>query len=227
MIDAYCMKSGLPITDPNSGYKEQDPFVNRDPRMEASIGLPGKKYGTEILIPAKLAKAEGVTGIKIKKYADLSNPDKNNYGINTILVRYADILLMRAEALIESGNITLEVYDLINQIRQRVNMPKIENVEGTGLSQDKLRSIIRHERRVEFFGEGTRYADLMRWKDASAFHPTYGYNLDKLSDPTNPAKWVFERVKVMDRSFVDKGWVWPLPQDDLQNNQNLKQNPGY
>lgn len=227
MVDSYYMKNGLPITDPLSGYNEQDPFVNRDPRMEASIGLPGYMYGTSILIPNDLTRAEGVTGLKMKKYSDIFNSNKENSGLNTILMRYADVLLMRAEALIEAGNTGQEVYDLINQVRERVNMPKIEDVEGTGLSQDELRNILRHERRVEFFGEGTRYSDLLRWKDKNAFHDTYGYNLSKLSDPSDPSKWIFERVKVMERTYAERGWLWPIPQEELQNNENLSQNPYY
>ena len=143
-------------------------------------------------------------------------------------MRYTDVLLMRAEALIESGNTSQEVYDLMDQVRERVNMLKIEDVEGTSLSQEQLRQILRHERRVEFFMEGTRYSDILRWQEESAIHNTYGYDLSKLSDPNDPTKWIFEGVKVIDRSFnASKGWLWPIPQDELQNNENLTQNPGY
>lgn len=114
---------------------------------------------------------------------------KNNCAINTITMRYADILLIRAEALIESDNISQEVYDLINQVRQRVSMPKVEEVEGTGLDKEQLRQILRHERRVEFPIEGLRYADMYRWKDTSLVHDVYGYNRSKLSDPSNPSTW--------------------------------------
>ena len=143
-------------------------------------------------------------------------------------MRYADVLLMRAEALVESGNTGQDVYDLINQVRARVNMPKVESVEGAGLSKEKLRSIIRHERRVEFFEEGTGYADMLRWKDASLVHDVIGYNNSKLSDPSSPATWTFEQVKVATRVFdATKGWLWPIPQSEIQNNENLTQNPGY
>lgn len=226
IIDSYNMINGLSITDANSGYNAQDPYKNRDPRLAASIALPGSKMGSSrVMIPAT---DEVPTGVRPRKYADFDNTDRGNCGINTILMRYADILLMRAEALIESGSTSQEVYDLIDQVRNRVNMPSIESVEGTGLNQTQLRQILRHERRVEFFMEGLRYADILRWKDESLIHDVYGYNTSKLSDPSSPATWYFETARVATRAFDSKkGWLWPIPQDDIQNNENLVQNPGY
>lgn len=226
LINSYYMTNGLPITDANSGYKDQDPYKNRDPRLAASVILPGSAMGTgRTFIPSK---DQVLSGARPRKYADLNNTDRGNCAINTILMRYADILLMRAEALVESGSTAQDVYDLINQVRVRANMPKVENAEGTGLSKEKLRSIIRHERRVEFFEEGTRYADMLRWKDASLVHDVYGYKNSKLSDPSSPATWTFEQVKVATRVFdTKKGWLWPIPQSEIQNNENLTQNPGY
>ena len=68
-------------------------------------------------------------------------------GQDFIVLRYADVLLMRAEALVELNQLT-EVYTLVNQIRARVSMPTVAAAEGTGLSQTALRNIVRHERRV-------------------------------------------------------------------------------
>lgn len=225
LINSYYMKNGLPISDPNSGYNAQDPYLDRDPRLEASIVLPGSQMGSRTFIPAN---DEVASGARPRKYADLNNSDRDNCAINTITMRYADILLIRAEALIESDNISQQVYDLINQVRQRVNMPKVEEVEGTGLNKEQLRQILRHERRVEFPIEGLRYVDMYRWKDSSLVHDVYGYNRSKLSNPSNPSTWVFEEVKVATRTFDPaKGWLWPIPQTERQNNENLSQNPGY
>jgi len=225
IINDYYMTNGLAITDSKSGYQDQDPYKNRDPRMAASIVLPGSHTASGTFIPAN---DQVPCGARPRKYADINGTDSYNYSLNTIVLRYADVLLMRAEALIESGNTGQEVYDLIDQVRARVNMPKIENVEGTGLSQEQLRKILRHERRVEFFMEGTRYPDMLRWKDESLVHDVYGYVTSKLSDPTNPSKWVFETEKKETRKFDSaKGWLWPIPQVEMQNNKNLKQNPGY
>lgn len=226
MINSYYMTSGLPITAAASGYNAQDPFKNRDPRLAASVVLPGSQMGSSIFIPAN---DQVPCGARPRKYADLGTSDINNTSLNTILMRYADIYLMRAEALIESGSTAQEVYDLINAVRTRAGMPKVENVEGAGLNKSQLRTILRHERRVEFYNEGTRYADMLRWKDQSLVHDVYGYDKSKLSDPSNPAKWVFTQIRMETRTFdAAKGWLWPVPQADIQINKSLlPNNPGY
>ena len=226
IIDAYYTQSGLPISSAASGYNSQQPFVSRDPRLAATFVLPGSQFGSVIYIPASDGQ---LTGARPRKYANIGS-DPYNAGLNFILMRYADILLMRAEALIESGNTSQEVYDLIDQVRQRtsVNMPKVETVEGTGLSQAQLRAVVRHERRVEFAMEATRYSDMRRWEDVSTVHDVYGYVIAKLSNPASAATWQFEREKKTTRVFdASKGWLWPIPQVELQNNKNLTQNPGY
>jgi starch-binding outer membrane protein, SusD/RagB family len=227
LINSYYMTSGLPITDAASGYDDQDPFINRDPRLDISIVLPGTTYGSATWIPASYN--EYPCGAKPRKYAEDGIADVNNSSLNTILMRYADICLMRAEALIESGSTDQEIYDLIDTVRARVNMPKVESVEGTGLSQSQLRDIVRHERRVEFAIEGTRYADMLRWKDKSLVHDVYGYDKTLLSDPTDPTKWVFDQIKIVSITFdAEKGWLWPIPQGDIDINENLlPNNPGY
>jgi hypothetical protein len=229
LIDDYYMINGKPITDPDSGYDEQKAMEGRDPRMAATLVLPGSMFGTYTYIPANL-DVEVQTCFRPRKYADINSTDRYNCGINIILMRYADVLLMRAEALIESGDISQEVYDLINLVRQRksVGMPKIEDVEGIGLSQAELRQIVRHERRVEFAFEFTRYSDMRRWQLKEAVHDVWGFDKQKLKNPANPLEWVFERVKLASRSFNErKGWLWPIPLEELQNNSNLVQNPGY
>lgn len=90
------------------------------------------------------------------EYADRTLADKN-----MTILRYADILLMRAEALIELNQNLPEAVSLINQIRTRVNMPVIGMA-----SQSVLRERLRHERRIETAFEGLRYFDIIRWRIA-------------------------------------------------------------
>lgn len=226
LINSYYMTNGLPITNAASGYDPQNPFKDRDPRLAASVVLPGSKFGSTTYIPALDVVP---CGARPRKYASIGIPDINNNSLNTILMRYADIYLMRAEALIESGSTDQEIYNLIDSVRSRANMPKVEFAEGTGLSQSQLRAIVRHERRVEFYNEGTRYADMLRWQDVSLVHDVYGYDRLLLSDPSNPAKWIFKQIKMETRSFdATKGWLWPVPQADIEINKKLlPNNPGY
>src|SRR5690606_34371900 len=84
---------------------------------------------------------------------------------NYIVLRYADILLMYAEALNEFSGPSPEVYAALNEVRQRpsVSMPEILPVP-VPYTQEQLREIIRHERRIELAGEGLYYNDIRRWK---------------------------------------------------------------
>jgi hypothetical protein len=226
LIDSYYMTNGLPVTNSASGYNAQNPYVNRDPRLAASVVLPGSLWGTTTYIPANDVVPSGA---RPRKYAAIGIADPNNCSLNTILMRYADVLLIRAEALIESGSTATEIYTLIDKVRARVSMPRVEDVEGTGLNQTQLRAILRHERRVEFFMEGTRYADMLRWKDQSLVHDVYGYDKSLLSNPASAATWQFKQVKLDTRTFdAGKGWLWPVPQADIDINKKLlPNNPGY
>lgn len=226
LINSYYMTNGLPITNSASGYNAQTPYVNRDPRLAASVVLPGSQWGSTTYIPANDVVPSGA---RPRKYAAIGIADPNNCSLNTILMRYADVLLIRAEALIESGSTAAEIYTLIDQVRARVSMPTVESVEGSGLSQTQLRAVLRHERRVEFFMEGTRYADMLRWKDQSLVHDVYGYDKSLLSNPASSSTWKFSQVKIDTRTFdAGKGWLWPVPQADIDiNNKLLPNNPGY
>lgn len=226
LINSYYMTNGLPITNAASGYDPQNPYKNRDPRLAASVVLPGSLFGTAIYIPSL---DQVPCGARPRKYAALGIADVNNCSLNTILMRYADVYLMRAEALIEAGTITQEVYDLIDKVRARVNMPRVEDVEGAALGQSQLRVVVRHERRVEFYNEGTRYGDMLRWQDVSLVHDLYGYDKSLLSNPASPSTWTFSQIKIETRTFdAKKGWLWPIPQADIDINKKLlPNNPGY
>ncbi|RXK81415.1 RagB/SusD family nutrient uptake outer membrane protein [Filimonas effusa] len=226
LINSYYMTNGLPITNSSSGYNDQDPYKNRDSRLAASVVLPGSQFGSAIFIPRD---DQVPCGARPRKYASIGIADVNNNSLNTILMRYADIYLMRAEALIESGSTAQEIYTLIDKVRARVNMPSVESVEGTGLNQSQLRAIVRHERRVEFYNEGTRYADMLRWQDVSLVHDVYGYDKSLLSNPSSPSTWTFKQIKIETRAFdASKGWLWPVPQSDIDINKKLlPNNPGY
>ena len=81
----------------------------------------------------------------------------------------------------------------------------------------------------EFPMEGTRYEDMQRWECEECVRDIYGYDKSKLSDPNDiPNNWSFEKDLYEERQFdPTKGWLWPIPQEELQNNPKLEQNPGY
>ena len=203
-------------------------FSNRDPRLGYSLVVPYTFYtyttdgSPKAYIPYDVRSAN-FTGFKCRKYVDHTDGSINSIsGVNPIIIRYADILLMEAEALVELGGYD-EVYvsDLVNQVRQRpaVMMPKVENAEGTGLTQDKMRQIIRHERRVEFAFEGLRIFDIKRWDiGTEAYSDGRGYDCTKLK----PTSAVYSEFVYQTRTFDEvKGYLWPIPKAESDSNDAI------
>src|SRR5690606_28541144 len=112
-----------------------------------------------------------LTGYGLEKYSiytdakppkDLADLKAGQSYTNYIVLRYADILLMYAEANNEVSGPDESVYGAVDSVRSRAGMPLL----APGLSNEQMREAIRHERRVEFAGEGYYYNDFRRWKTA-------------------------------------------------------------
>ncbi|WP_369047964.1 RagB/SusD family nutrient uptake outer membrane protein [Tenacibaculum sp. UWU-22] len=188
---------------------------NRDPRFDATLISKGSQWQGSTVPNSQLR----LTGYALRKWVDTSNPtlDQNDADQDFYVFRLAHVILDRAEALVQSGNYSeSEVLGLIDKIRERVNMPKVEDVEGTGLSQTDLMDIIKHERRVETAFEGRRYIDLKRWG-----------MLKERSDWFNEHEWA-NNSALQKRNFIEpKHNVWPIPQSELDVNKALVQHPEW
>lgn len=202
----------------------------RDPRLGATIMWPywewkvdGKvlsQYGVDDVNSKDYVKKEThMSGFLLTKWVDLrgENPDRTRSQKNMTILRYADILLMRAEALIEKGQDLGEAASLINQIRTRAGMPAI-----TMASQAEMRNKLRHERRIETAFEGLRYYDIVRWKMGKEVRAgkVYGARLKAVSDDMDH-KFMEERF------WEDKMYLFPVPQAAMDNNDNLVQNQDW
>ncbi|MFT3675454.1 MAG: RagB/SusD family nutrient uptake outer membrane protein [Chitinophagaceae bacterium] len=184
LADMYLCKDGLPVTQSPlfQGYNQfTSEFQDRDPRMSMSLVVPG----TEIpqcwypqpaeawpFYPQRNANT-GYTTYKFLSENAASNESPGlGYGFDCHLIRYAEILLIYAEAVYEkNGDISdADLGKLINLLRQRVNMPFLTNsfVGANGLN---MRTEIRRERTIELAFEGFRYDDLRRWKTAETELP--------------------------------------------------------
>src|SRR2546428_207835 len=161
LIDAYETIDGSPVNP-------SDPYNNRDPRLKKTIVLPGDPYVGSANGKFQPYVGDNKTGFLPKKFSD---PNLSNYQSKQdfVFIRYADVLLMYAEAQNEAQGPNASVYDAVNKVRGRadVNMPSLPS----GLSKDQMRQRIRNERRVEFALEGTRYFDLKRWHIAHVVLP--------------------------------------------------------
>lgn len=243
LVDAYEMKSGLTI-DEDPTYNPENPYINRDPRLRATILYPGQAYGIyeesgfPSIVPGSGDYGPDAnncthTGYNFKKfYSDLSEYDDIwDADRNFPVLRYAEVLLSYAEAKIEQNSIDASVYDAINQVRKRAGMPDVDQAKYN--SQDKLRELVRRERRVEFAYEGLRRMDIIRWDIAKDVlnQPVVRVEGELLT--TKNAEGDFD-VKITgttieeNRSFVvGKHEVLPIPQSAIDANDKLTQNPGY
>lgn len=233
LTDAYQMANGKNISDPASGYNPREPYANRDPRLRYTIfnlgdQLPdGKRYnsmpGSGTADAVDFSWFSTNTGFNVKKYInkeDLAEPA--NGGINLILLRYADVLLMYAEARIEANQIDASVLEAINQVRQRpdVNMPAITGVSD----QATLRQILRQERLAELAFEGQRFFDIRRWRIAEEVMPGKVFGLTYQENGT--LKTI--EVPAFDKVFnKNRDYLWPIPQKERELNPQLTQNPNW
>lgn len=137
-----------------------------------------------------------------------TTPENFTSGINFRVIRYADILLLQAEALNELGQ-TASAVPLVNQVRQRVGLAPIS---AANYNQTSLRLYMRDERGRELAGEGQRWFDINRWGllDNQA---GLNYLINKDPDFTN---FVLGKSKLL-----------PIPQTDIDLDPTIKQNPGY
>lgn len=186
LMDEYYDIDGNSVAESSYSAEELKESENRDPRWRYNFVF-------------KRADDGGITGY-INKYQDYTVTEKNADNQDYYVIRYADVLLMRAEALamVNSNGNKTEIEGLINQIRDRasVGMPHVTDQEITNAGG--LLNIIKHERRVEMAFEGHRYFDLRRWGEYS---------------------------KLTEYNYIGetKSHVWPIPQGELDNNKSLVQ----
>lgn len=209
LVNSYLMKDGLPI-DESPLYDPNNPYENRDPRLHKTIVFPGYMFLGRIVPQSKYFS----TGFGFKKYTtykdDLAEPIYLRSEINFIILRYADILLMYAEAQNEASGPDESVYEALHLIRERAGMPDIPG----GLDKEQMREAIRHERRIEMVNEALYYHDIRRWRTAEQV-----MNASVLNSKG-------EVVQV--RTFnPQRDYLWPIHELLIQDNPALEQNPNY
>lgn len=189
-----------------------------DPRLDATIYYkkPGGAtpiYQTTFEIQYKDSPAD-LNDIYCKKYENGGGAFGNEYdwrsGINERLLRYADILLMYAECLNETGD-TPGAYVYIQKVRDRANLPNLAIVKPN-MTQVQMRDQIGHERFLEFPLEGHRFDDIRRW----------GW----LQDPAKLA-WLKSRDAEFNTYAAGREF-FPIPQLEIDTNKfPITQNQGY
>lgn len=239
LVDAYEVKedetTAVPFDWNNTDHAEHL-YENRDPRFYATILHNGASYrGREIetFEPGGQDSKDGKdnwntskTGYYLRKFLDDNNPIDNPWDVAGtqpwIYIRYAEILLNYAEAQNEAVGPDESVYEAINLIRQRADMPDLPD----DLSQDEMRESIRRERQVELAFEEHRFYDVRRWMiaDETENEPAYGISITKEGDDLTYTR----KVALDGRKFETKHYWLPIPRAEIQSSgDKLQQNPHY
>lgn len=184
-------------------YRPDD--KRRDVTFTRSFTSPtnGRKYALPI---ANTAVANDSTPFWNKWRDPASASVTNQSAANVPIIRYAEVLLIHAEAENEANGPTAKAYKSINRVRSRAGLPALT----PGLSKNQFRDSVYLDRRLELTYEYQRWFDLIRQKDAAG-NPSFVANLHKVGK-TNAA---------------EKHRLYPLPQSEIDNNSLLVQNPGW
>lgn len=240
LVDDYVMLNGKGIKESDSGYNEDDPYVGRDPRFGLTIVYHEYKWkrptgaiATIYIKPGSsaLAGASNLdeysgpgqnttsTGYYLRKWYDpTASPNMLASGLNLILMRYADVLLMYAEAKNELGQMNEDVWNrTIRLIRVRAGFTDNDALNYPG---SNLQNVIRRERRCELALEGTRLFDIRRWKTIETLMNGNPHGAKFAADNT-------QYIQLGARTFTSRDYLFAIPQSQIDINNNLKQNPGY
>jgi hypothetical protein len=226
--DTKVNRSPLEGVDPT--YDPNNEFANRDPRLNQTFFNPNIHLsGGQILKPGEFwADANRIfapdadnDAYFFKKMVEPSNFNPvyyySNSANNYILIRYADVEVMYAEALNQLGK-TAQAIPYVNDVRSRAGMPAI-----TAGSSTELLEIIKHERKVELIQEQQLYWDYKRWGDLEKTMPPgsvfYGYRREDFGQTSLPME-----TKEM---AYPKYHLWPIPVQELENNKNMTQNANW
>lgn len=259
-------------------YNPKKPFENRDPRLKETIVEFGQPWLGFVYQP----HPDSTTTLNTVTNNRVTNNDSRGVSIfasftgmlwkkgieqrwadnprladpNLIILRYADILLIHAEALIELNQDLETARNLINQVRARAYKVEASQTDlyppVSEVNQEGLRSRLRRERRVEFMKEGLRYQDIIRWRigDKTISRRVLGMpqpgNQDRSQWPFNDqilptidadGVVLFDSEQMISRNFASllqtysfdtqRMYLWPIPASDRFLNSNLTQNPGY
>lgn len=277
LLAAYLCTDGLPI-DESPLFNPRKPFENRDPRCAMTIVEFNTEHCGFDYDPSPAAtqvmnyttgkmqsnndtrivnQYASYNGLLWKKGIDATWMDNGlNVEQDYIIMRYADVLLIYAEAMIEQNKIDDSVVQAINEVRSRaygVNYRQTDLYPAvTAGTQETMRKAVRIERRMEFAMENQRLQDLMRWKLASKALNGYNYIMlephDLLNNVVNKGLWFWAMTPQIDedgladfsalfnagycttgakRIFPDREYLWPIPTHDMELNPNLTNNEGY
>ncbi|WP_288428304.1 RagB/SusD family nutrient uptake outer membrane protein [uncultured Spirosoma sp.] len=225
-VDSYELTDGKKQSE-SSLYNPAKPFDNLDARFYATVVYNGSTFRGHVMemypggADVTNQPEDTQTGYQLRKFHMEQYPVyTKSSDQDWIYIRYAEVLLNYAEAQNEASGPDNTVYDAINAIRKRANLPNLP----TGLSKDAMRERIRNERRVELAFEEHRFFDIRRWGIAQSVldGPLYGLKYTKTASGITYTRYPFET-----RRFPSKLMVFPIPQSEVDKNPAAKQIAGW
>ncbi len=250
LVDAFPMANGYPISE-TSEYDAENPYNKRDPRLAKYIVYNGSKqgpndseiitgtYGTNTDVVNKESGRSTRTGYYLRKLLRKEcnpnpqyNTTKKHY---TARIRYTEMFLIYAEAANEawgpqnSNGHLYSAYDVIKAIRTRAGLGTdngdayLESIKNNN-DKDKMRELIRNERRIELCFENFRFWDLRRWNvNLTKLNETaFGVEISK-----SGATMKYTQLEVENRKYEDYMIYGPLPFAEVMKWSNLEQNVGW
>lgn len=245
LVDAFPAANGYPITDAKSEYDPANPYANRDPRLAKYIIYNGQTAGSgNAVINTQADNATNLDGLN----KDVSKSTRTGYYMKKLLrqdinldptvngkayhytarIRYTELYLDYAEAANEAygpkGGTGYSAYDVIKAIRERAGLGEFGDdpyLEECAQSKEKMRDLIRNERRIELCFEGFRFWDLRRWK-ANLTEEAKG-----MSITNEGAGKKYTPISVETRNFKENAFYGPIPYDQILNFPSLVQNAGW
>lgn len=248
-VDAFPTASGYPITDARSGYSASNPYADRDPRLAAYVVYNGQKVASEnaTIITAtdgnnqdainNLQGKSTRTGYYMRKLLrqDISlNPsNKTEQYHYTPRIRFTEMFLVYAEAANEAygptgkGSHGYSAYDVIKAIRSRAGIGELDingdnsdpYLDECAQSKEKMRELIRNERRIELSFEGFRFWDLRRWQEP--------INVSVKGMSINQTANTYTPIDVDKCDFKEYMIYGPIPYSECLKFSNLQQNKGW
>ena len=239
LVDAFPMANGYPILDSKSGYNAADPYAGRDPRLAEYVIYNGATYkDAQIITGAYSSDENGLnkiststrTGYYLRKLLRddcNANPSSLNAQYHyPVYIRYTEIFLNYAEAANEAWGPTgkgahgYSAYDVIKALHDRAGVGNdyLDSISG---DKDKMRELIRNERRIEMCFENKRFWDMRRWK-LDLNEAAKGVKIEQTGSTLKYT--VFD---VEPRSYADHMYYGPIPETEVLKWSNLDQNKGW
>lgn len=252
LVEAFPMANGYPISDPNSEYDAKDPYANRDPRLKAYILCNGDKIGATDGVVNTAADSKTIDGLNrengkstktgyymrklLRSDVNLNPSSTTDMMHLTARIRTTEILLDYAEAANEAkgpkvnvGGANYSAYDVIKAIRERAGIGEFGEdpyLEECAQNKDKMRELIRNERRLELCFENHRFWDLRRWKVELPKLKEAAKGINITTDATT-GKYIYNTFDAEERNYSDYMYYGPIPYSEILKYSNLKQNDGW